>query len=129
QGDEELVKRLVERIAVGEQRLERLRAAAEREREMSPSNSAEPMSDEPMAEEPMPTEPMGGAQQRDDVARAAAQVDAWIEEAYLRTLSRWPTDDERDRCREFFGTAENQAAGLEGVMWVLINTKEFLVNH
>lgn len=56
-------------------------------------------------------------------------IDALIETAYLRTLSRLPSDAEMQRCREHFATTETTTQGLEGLVWVLVNTKEFLVNH
>jgi hypothetical protein len=52
-----------------------------------------------------------------------------IAEAYLRTLSRFPTSDEVERCEQFFSESADLSVGLSGVMWALINTKEFVVNH
>ncbi len=52
-----------------------------------------------------------------------------IREAYLRTLSRFPTESEMRRCLEFFDGSENVVSGATGVMWALINSKEFVVNH
>lgn len=52
-----------------------------------------------------------------------------IAEAYLRTLSRFPTSDEVERCEQFFSESADLSIGLSGVMWALINTKEFIVNH
>jgi hypothetical protein len=52
-----------------------------------------------------------------------------IKQAYLRTLTRLPTADEVDRCNEFFAEAPSPAEGARGVLWALINTKEFIVNH
>jgi hypothetical protein len=52
-----------------------------------------------------------------------------IAEAYLRTLSRFPTSDEVQRCEQFFSESADLSIGLSGVMWALINTKEFVVNH
>jgi hypothetical protein len=52
-----------------------------------------------------------------------------IRKAYLRTLSRNPTPDELDRCLAFMSQADSPAAGAKGLLWALINTKEFIVNH
>ena len=52
-----------------------------------------------------------------------------VRQAYLRTLSRYPTPEEMDRCLAFIDQAESKAAGAKGVLWTLINTKEFIVNH
>ncbi|MEQ9411115.1 MAG: DUF1549 and DUF1553 domain-containing protein [Fuerstiella sp.] len=57
-----------------------------------------------------------------DVAKA-------VEDAYLRTLSRQPTKEEAAAASEFIAEADSQIDGLRGVMWALLNTKEFIVNH
>ena len=57
-----------------------------------------------------------------DVAKA-------IQDAYLRTLSRMPTESETETATTFIAEAEDQLDGLRGVMWALLNTKEFIVNH
>ena len=53
----------------------------------------------------------------------------FIRQAYLRTLSRNPTPDEMDRCLAFLSESESPTAGAKGLLWTLINTKEFIVNH
>lgn len=62
-------------------------------------------------------------------AEAVAKRESLVVEAYLRTLSRFPTTEEIQRCERFFEESPDLAAGLSGVMWALINTKEFIVNH
>lgn len=57
-----------------------------------------------------------------DIAKA-------IEDAYLRTLSRKPSEHEIDVANEFIAESKDQLDGLRGVMWALLNTKEFIVNH
>ena len=57
------------------------------------------------------------------------QITAVIRQAYLRTLSREPGEDELARCQEFLGEAATPLEGVRGLMWTLINTKEFIVNH
>jgi len=52
-----------------------------------------------------------------------------IRQAYLRTVSRLPTPEEQDRCTQYLAQAESPVAGTKGLMWTLINTKEFIVNH
>jgi hypothetical protein len=52
-----------------------------------------------------------------------------VRQAYLRTLSRLPTPVETARCMEFLAAADSPAAGAKGLLWTLINTKEFIVNH
>jgi len=52
-----------------------------------------------------------------------------VEEAYLRTLSRRPTETESETATQFISQSTNQIDGLRDVMWALLNTKEFIVNH
>jgi hypothetical protein len=59
----------------------------------------------------------------------AAEPDALIEEAYLRCVSRKPTDQEMERCRQYLRAAPNVSAGVRDVLWALLNTKEFITNH
>lgn len=57
------------------------------------------------------------------------RIDEAVGEAYLHTVSRAPTPAELVRAREHIQQSETTAAGLRDVMWALINTKEFIVNH
>ena len=52
-----------------------------------------------------------------------------VAEAYLRTLSRFPTDEEKQRCIAHINEEKDLFKGVTGVMWALVNTKEFIVNH
>ena len=52
-----------------------------------------------------------------------------VEHAYLRTLSRLPSGEERTRAIAYLEQAPNHAEGLRDLMWVLLNTQEFLTNH
>lgn len=51
-----------------------------------------------------------------------------IDELYLATLSRFPTDKERSRMLDAFKDSDRRSA-TEDVLWVLLNTKEFLYSH
>jgi len=50
---------------------------------------------------------------------------ALIEELYLRTLSRQPTDDELKVAIEFCQTTKNRPAVFEDLFWALLNSSEF----
>ncbi|MDB4373130.1 hypothetical protein N9Z53_05060, partial [Mariniblastus sp.] len=52
-----------------------------------------------------------------------------VEEAYLRTLSRFPTEEELARCKQHISEEKDLVQGVTGVLWALVNTKEFIVNH
>lgn len=53
----------------------------------------------------------------------------WIEQAYLRTVSRIPTVEELTRCQQHFANQESFADGLRDLLWALVNTQEFITNH
>ncbi|MBW3595657.1 MAG: DUF1549 domain-containing protein [Planctomycetes bacterium] len=52
-----------------------------------------------------------------------------VEQAYLRTVSRYPREDELARSTEYLTSYEDPLDGVRGLLWALINTKEFIVNH
>jgi hypothetical protein len=52
-----------------------------------------------------------------------------VEELYLATLSRLPTDAERARACAHLGQGSDLRRRLEDLLWSLINSKEFLFNH
>ncbi|HHM12026.1 MAG TPA: DUF1553 domain-containing protein [Planctomycetaceae bacterium] len=65
-------------------------------------------------------------------ARLAASkmpMEAVIEELYLTTLSRYPTDAERQAILATPIDAKQRREKIEDLLWVLMNTKEFLFNH
>jgi len=57
------------------------------------------------------------------------QIDEVVRRAYLRTLSRYPNKDELASSRKFVAESEDALDGVRGLLWALINTKEFIVNH
>lgn len=52
-----------------------------------------------------------------------------IKQAYLRTLSRYPTDAEIERATHYYRETDDAARGTRDLLWALVNTKEFVVNH
>jgi len=52
-----------------------------------------------------------------------------IRQAYLRALGRPPEPHEVERATKFIDDASSPATGLRGLLWALLNTKEFIVNH
>ncbi len=58
------------------------------------------------------------------------QQATWVtENAYLRTLSRLPTDDEAATATRFLLEDDNPTNAVAGLLWTLVNTKEFILNH
>ncbi|MDA1230542.1 MAG: hypothetical protein O2856_07200, partial [Planctomycetota bacterium] len=52
-----------------------------------------------------------------------------ITDAYLRTVSRFPTDDELQTAKTYIAESSDPIDGVRGVLWALLNTREFIVNH
>lgn len=55
--------------------------------------------------------------------------DKRIEEIYLATLSRLPSEAEQKACLKYLKESPSPAKGLQGVLWSLLNTREFLLQH
>jgi hypothetical protein len=65
----------------------------------------------------------------DDSESAEASVQEVVQDAYLRTLSRYPDDDELQTAVSFINESETPAGGIQSLMWALVNTKEFIITH
>jgi hypothetical protein len=52
-----------------------------------------------------------------------------IDEIFLTALCRPPTDAERQACLKYVRASPSETAGLRGVMWSLLNTREFLLQY
>ncbi len=52
-----------------------------------------------------------------------------VRDTYLRTLSREPNADELSRSIAYVESTPDQLAGVRDLLWALVNTKEFIINH
>lgn len=52
-----------------------------------------------------------------------------VTDAYLRTLSRFPEKQELKESLQHIHKTESVQEGLHDLMWVLLNTQEFITNH
>ena len=52
-----------------------------------------------------------------------------ITKTYLRSLSRFPTDSEKEAARKYLSESQDKVAGVYDLIWAVINTKEFMLNH
>jgi len=64
-----------------------------------------------------------------EATAAAADPEALVAEAYLRTLTRRPTAAELTRSLAHVRSADSLRDGMRDLLWALLNTKEFIVNH
>ena len=58
-----------------------------------------------------------------------AQKQEIVERTYLRTLTRYPNETELARSIEFIDNSDDTINGIRGLLWALVNTKEFVLNH
>ena len=54
---------------------------------------------------------------------------AIVENLYLATVSRPPRVDEIAAAEAWIAKAPNQKEGVQDLLWVLLNSREFLFNH
>ena len=52
-----------------------------------------------------------------------------IRQVWLRTVNRLPADEEVARSVKHLNLTDSLTEGLSDLMWAMINTKEFLLNH
>lgn len=63
------------------------------------------------------------------LAASGLTNDEIVDELYLSTLSRFPSDQERQLLRAAFEESNNRRETVEDVLWTLLNTREFVFNH
>jgi hypothetical protein len=57
------------------------------------------------------------------------EIGATIAEVFLRTVSRYPSPDELKSANADVAAASDPITGVRDLLWALLNTKEFIVNH
>ena len=55
--------------------------------------------------------------------------DKLVREAWLRTVSRPPTDEEMERARQHLAQVDSLSEGMRDLLWALLNTKEYILNR
>jgi hypothetical protein len=63
------------------------------------------------------------------LVQSKARAEKAIEEIYLAAFSRLPTAEEKDKALAYLGKDKDMRAGLEDLVWALVNTREFIFNH
>ena len=75
---------------------------------------------------------LGGGQLQSRLAKrqiTVLEVDKLINETFLRTVSRMPLARELEMARTDISSNPDKIAAVKDLLWALLNTKEFLVNH
>ena len=57
------------------------------------------------------------------------KLDPIIAEVFLRTVSRPPTAEEMQNARADIAAAKDPINGVRDLLWAMLNTREFTVNH
>jgi hypothetical protein len=70
--------------------------------------------------------PRGRLQSLCDSERSDAEV---VEELFLCTVSRFPTDDESKTATTHLAAAADRNAACVDLLWSLLNTQEFVTIH
>ena len=63
------------------------------------------------------------------LAASSLTTDEVIDDLYLSTLTRFPSETERIRMRRAFSESTDRRETVEDILWALLNTKEFVFNH
>ncbi|QDU92478.1 DUF1553 domain-containing protein [Lignipirellula cremea] len=63
------------------------------------------------------------------ILEATASDPQRIEEIYLSAVGRSPSDAERSSCLEYVQQRESSLRAFQDVLWSLLNTREFILNH
>ena len=53
-----------------------------------------------------------------------------VDEIYLATLSRFPSESERKQANDYLaGKKSTRPVGVQDIAWAVVNSKEFVFNH
>jgi Protein of unknown function (DUF1549)/Protein of unknown function (DUF1553) len=63
------------------------------------------------------------------LAAAKMSAEKSVHELYLAAFARTPTADEQQKALEYLRGQADQRRGLEDLLWVLLNSREFMFNH
>ncbi|MBA4189644.1 MAG: hypothetical protein C0467_16790 [Planctomycetaceae bacterium] len=63
------------------------------------------------------------------LAKSKLTNEELADELFLATLSRLPTAEQKAEAAEAIKTAKTRTEGITDVLWALVNTREFILNH
>ena len=112
-------------LAAAEARIERF------EKALKTAQKADNQKLTAKAQEQLKSARADAAAARRELNTKAAKFDPQqvVTQAYLRTLSRLPTDEERNVAGGYLAAESDSLTGVKDLVWALINTKEFMLNH
>jgi hypothetical protein len=64
-----------------------------------------------------------------ELAKSKVGDEQLVEEAFLATLSRQPTPSQKEDALRHLKEAKTRAEGVTDLVWALVNTREFILNH
>ena len=64
-----------------------------------------------------------------EAAKQQLDHDSLVEQVWLRTVARLPNSKEKQRAKQHLDSSDTIAAGISDLLWAMMNTKEFLLNH
>jgi hypothetical protein len=62
-------------------------------------------------------------------ARKPVDFDRVVEDVFLRTVARFPTAAEFAQAKADVAAASTPVEGVRELLWAMLNTREFMVNH
>jgi hypothetical protein len=65
----------------------------------------------------------------EDLFKSQTSLPKVVEELYLATVSRPPRPQESEKALDWLKTAPSPKEGAQDLLWVLLNSREFLFNH
>src|SRR5262249_9738021 len=65
----------------------------------------------------------------EELLKATKPLPEMVEELYLVTLSRPPRPEELVKAQEWIKAAPTPREGVQDLLWVLLNSREFQFNH
>jgi hypothetical protein len=65
----------------------------------------------------------------EELVKAKTPRDEAIEKLFLAALARRPTHEESERIARYLDNRDDAAAAYSGVLWILLNSSEFVLNH
>ncbi len=63
------------------------------------------------------------------IAREIGDDRQRVEEVYLAALGRLPRENELNACLKYLEKSESVVKGVQGILWGLLNTREFVLQH